>query len=662
PSDALHTEQDITISGRLGMQKKKNTYAYDANVMGQWNIRMYEETSEGVVPLGETVACNPIDGTFELNLGRMPAGTHKLHAVGQMLDANGSPTEQTIESRPIRIAVKNGSAIHAELVTYNTSGPVPFTPQISVKLENNKQNNDLDQVVWYVSTDGGTSYLPLEEESSRSIRPKLDTAGVRLYKAQLTNKWSGITTETEALEIQAFNVPDIVISGPNATIAGHPITINVTTQNGIPSEYTWEVVMPKAETPEIYNGDTITLLPEDPGSIYIKVQAKQIGAPEGNTRTTATAYARIRVSEPELRGASIKGKKYIETGKSYTYTAQILPLFPSSYSSEITLAGKWILPDGTEVTDNQLEYSTQEEGRQCLQYKVWVEQMPNITRTTQYCVVAWSYKWPEWKISTRVVDNRVPALVRYLVMPTTTDGWRNIRTEPISYSWNWPEATKVVRDNGYSAAVEYLEPGIYQPAVTITDTRGNTTVLQPDMVEIQPAPELKAELVASPNDRWDRAPSDVYVRVVLTSIPKNDYFKSAQYKLNGKPVKEGRYSTVIHIDEPGEHTISAVINTQNGEQAVATAPVTLTQGDNPKCDILSYGDGIERLELRARCTVEKGYVVEYHWTIDGEPFSYSSSRLSFAKSDLDEGVHTVELRAVTDKGQEGTATWTNPNL
>ena len=211
--------------------------------------------------------------------------------------------------------------------------------------------------------------------------------------------------------------------------------------------------------------------------------------------------------------------------------------------------------------------------------------------------------------------------------------------------------------------------GEYSAQVTIsafsgTDVVGTASVtLTGKAVAAQPQSVLAEEIgmvvrYAIPLDRWGRAPTDVYVVVDLTSAQAAGVYDGTTFYVDGVEVLQSETMTgAVPVKTPGSHVITVVGRTSDGRVGSAHTTVTLVEGDAPQCRLEQYGDGETSLALKAVCTVEMGYIVDYDWTVDGKEVPIDGSIIGFSRNELEAGIRCVEATASTDNGQRSTVQW-----
>ncbi len=655
-TEAMSTSDSI-VRGNLGVyQGAAVGFVYNNAESGIWSVQLYEEDGKGKrTAIGDPVDPSMPDGSISINIGRQLPGNRTLVAVAKVSEAAAGVGTQQITSSKASLFVKNGSPLTAQITTRTTSGSVPFTPTLTISLPEQSRVSDIGKVEWSKSADG--VQFEAVDGASMALRPQIETSGRVWYKAKLTNRHSQMTGETNAVQLQAFGVPKIQISGDTATFVGQTATLTATSD--LDADFTWYISRSATDkSPQIVTGvDSITITPQAPADMLVKVVASEKNAPVENLGRNVSTMTLVRATRPGVQRPAIYGPSYVESGKAYDFKAVIAPLFAPSLKTSLKTKGHWVLPDGSTVDGETLTYTIRPNDKS-LRYVAWVENIEDATAAADFSLRPWEYVWPEWKVATRVIDNRVPATLRFQVLAKNPRDLQKLGGEKPSFKWQFPQSFKVLEQTAETATVEANDPGEFQISAEVSDTRGNVTQLSSDKIQIAPAPDLVPDLTIQSGDRWNRAPNKLYARVNLLSVPKNDVVDTTTFKLNGNEVSSGRgIASYIDIPTSGSHELVAIVRSVNGKVGMVTKTVELISGDDPVCQIVSTGDGKSSLTLIAKCSVEKGTIAGYKWKVNGADLPTSSYMLSFARKDIDAGITAVSVIATTDKGQQGRANW-----
>ncbi|MBW5284095.1 DUF4165 domain-containing protein [Burkholderia gladioli] len=672
-SGTLVSTADATISGQVGVQMG-GKLTYIASTMGDWRVQAYEKVvtrgSNGIItntslqPLGTAPIAVNSDGTFAVPVGELPAGSVDI-VIKATLFNNGTATDRTISAADLQLSVQDGSAIPATIkVAQATSGVItssaPFVPAINVLVDTKRQQN-ISVIHWFVSTDGGTTWQAAGDTTALGLRPSLTTSGTYTYKADVVNKYSGLDTVTNTVSVEAFQRPNLSISGPTAGYVGTPVTFTAVS-NLSDTAFSWTVRNGYADThPQTFTGSTVTVTPTTAGTLYITLAGQEATGTIANPVRAVQVSGMYAVASLKLPQPVITGSRTLETGKTATFNVvQNSPFMKSAVTNQ-QIDGQWVLPDGTTQSGfNPLSFTVQP-GQAQVQFQSWVDGLQSSsTTTTTYTFTTWTYVFPQMVLSKSMPNYQAPAQGVFIANYKNPADARNTGGEKFTYTWSLPAGTTVVSKNGSTMGLLFSQPGDQQVAVTIADTRGNSQTLTQTVTVLPPA-QLAATLALQGSDKWSRAPSNVQAHLTITSMPKSDQLQSIVYSLDGAAVLTSTNASalaVIPVPTAGDHTISATITTKSGATTTASQSFSLITGDSPTCTITQSGSSTN-IVLRESCVVDQGSIAGVKWSVNGQPTNLSAAYITFSGTTL-ATLQNASVTATTDKGQTGTATWTMP--
>lgn len=657
---AVSTE-DVLLEGFFGtFLGGSRGYSYDKQMNGLWNLNVYElDVRDNLTKVGSTIDTANVadDGAFTLPLGRVAPGVHRMIAEATLKNIEG----KTIRSNRVSFQIQNGEPIEARIVPRPETGALPFQPLLTLILNDSKRFADIDVVRWQKAVGEGVFSDAVDANDSplqgTAIRPTLKESGPVVFQAIIKNRHSGQETPTEPVTIQGFNVVKLAIEGAQATVVGFPVTLTGKTTNGVQANFTWKVQKGGSDkNPLIVTGDTLEINPDVVGNLIITLQGEEVGAPQSNPGRVATTSAILRVVAPQLQRPYISGPKMVETGKTYTFSVVQPPLFNAGTVVPFSLAGKWLLPDGTEVAGNTVDYEVKP-GDKYMRYETRIVEMPEVKIQAEYQLLPWTYAWPEWVMKTQILDARAPAQIRFSVAAKNPADIAKMNGEKAGYDWSYPPGMTMLDQKDNYALVEIAEEGMYQGEVTLSDKRGNETVLTSDIVAVQPPLELNFSTVLTISDRWLRVPSDVGVRVIVSSMPKRDTINQVEYYVDGSLIKSSKtLAETLPVTTPGEHEIKTIVRTTGGKSAQTVQSVSLITGDPPECKLQQSGTPTLAMTIQASCKVAQGFVSRFQWKVNDQPVNVTSTAISFTSADIAK-LESVTATAFTDKGQSTTMTW-----
>lgn len=634
-----HTESDTVLSGQIGISVGSRI-EYDPQRDGSWEVVLYQVGSDGT--LGAEVARSVADGTgrFMANLGKLTSSQRRLRPVATLL-TNGQPTTFTAPSaQDVFLTTFDGRAPTVTAVAKTDSGAVPFTATASLQFAISGQAAVTDLAKWEISRDAGGTWEPLMDDRNRqfvgstAIRRFTDP-GEYMVRAQVANKYSGLSTTTDATPLNAFLRGNIRFDAPSTAAVNTPIVIKAT-PDGFGSNYEmrWQITRGAATTTDVtQNGDTFSFTPTTAESYTVRLGVKDRGAPD-----TAQAWLYkdigVRAVNPLSASASIDGPTQVEAGKTYRYTARINDVVPNTASKNYTIRGAWLMPNGTRVEAESVDYTIQP-GQTGVVFVTWVEGAPQNERVNTYAVRSWEYRWPSWTMDLSVDEQTVPASIRYTIRSTDV-ALTDLRGEPLNVTWSLPQNTTVAQQ-GLAGRITVNEAGRYSMIAQMSDSRGNVTNITTPEIEILPPPTVTGKMsVISPyGESKYYSPGKYTISYRIESLPRGDRFQVNELMVNGQKVGEfSGTSAVVDVNAPGPYSIAVRTLTQLGNFGQTEQTINMADAPKAVCSIARPVSSTGTT-LTPTCTVEAGAVSTYEWSylLRGEQRKLNTRSLFIRASD-----------------------------
>ena len=663
PQGAVSTA-NVTINGKFGLPQVGGGFTFDSSTQGSWSIQLKTMDAKGVQPPVSTpVTTIGSDGAVSFDVGLLAAGRATFKAVATQLDAPTS-SPLAVTSGAVAAFVHGGDAIAVDGIVKPASGASPFSASVGVWPRNAAQVADIGQIAFQVSDDG-TNFSPLLDANGAPVAglallfipQKLTGNSQKYYKATVKNRWSDAIFESGVVSLQSFIQPAVHITGPKATFVGNPVTLTAVPDGGATNlSYTWTVKLGTFDAnPTTYTGGTLTLTPSRPmPDLLITLSAKDASAPN-NPLATKLAYWGVNVLPPLLARPVVTGPTVVEAGQTYTWTAIQASPFGANSGTDLVIESHWVLPDGSASTDNPVTYTIQPGDQQKIRFQSGVTGFPTTNVFTDLAFTEWTYQWPSLRMLTTVQSPYVPAQVLFNAGLTFPAQITLLHGEPLTYTWSFPVGVTVVSQVNGLATVQFPTAGSFQVSATISDTRGNSTTVTSDTIQVLPPKPLTFNLSLTSSDRWNRPPGPVLARTAPTSLPTGDAVAGVTFFVNGSQVgSEVPSGANLSLPDPGTYSVRAVMRSIKGVTAEATQPITMTTGDNPVCVLRKNGNGTTVLWFQSLCTVQRGVVVRYSYFVNDEPSQVTANTISFPLASIP-GTNTVKVIATTDKGQQGAA-------
>ena len=655
----------VVLEGYFG-RYTGGAYQYDAEAMGAWRVQVYHVTrgeEGGIVrtPLGAPVTTIGADGHFTVSLGLLATGRYRVEATATFL-GSAFVMEDAIVGVPLTLRVEDGTAVGCVIKPNLPHGPANMVAILKLAPAGGRYG-DIGAVAWERSPDQIT-WTPVTTTPPKprayGFNERLTAAGHYYYRATTTNRHSGEQTLCAPGHIQVYTRPEVTLDGHTFTFLDHPVTWTAVPAAGqAPLEYRWQVRRGLTDDAPLTSTAASLELPADiVGTWYVELQARHAAAPD-TPRAWTAVRGTLRVQTPRMIAPRIEGERFVERGKSYTYTAKTFPLTYPHYSlpADLVTTGEWVLPDGTTRTGDTLTYTPTEAEPQTLTYRAWVQGYREATqREATLALRTWVYEFPTFQLVGKVVKHYDPVRKQY----TVRQGQSVTGDEDFTFTWNFPTAAGVDQPHERYATAAFATVGQHTVTVRVSDSRGNAVVLE-DVVEVAAPPPLTASSRIVVGDSWNRVPAPVTVYWYVDGLLAQEKVTAVSLALDGQLMGQGLSSSYrVDVTEPGPHTVSLSLETDYGRHATHTADVTLVPGEPPACGLQPSGDGVTQLKVKITCTAPMGRVAKYRWLITyadaptqpENPGMSSYSALTFSAAQLARGVLAVEGVAINDKNQE----------
>lgn len=649
--DAAINSALLPVTVSIHDSRKRND-SYEPNY-GNWEVRVLSEERYGKNrPLSDwQVTDFNGEAGFEVPLHDVDSNRVRLVAEARLLSEVEGYERTEFSRRPMTMQLLRGNSIESSVVSRRLSGPAPFSTVFKVDLEERLDLRALDTVTWYLSDDGGSTWVE-QNLSSRSdmVFVKNFEEGKYQIKAKTRNANSGAEKFTEIVEVVAFPMAEFDIEGPlslypddtgNYTLNGLVGDVEITEEN---SEIEWSLDGGKNYT---VFGPTVSLTQSHTGNVRLAARVRSKMAP-GESRAS-WEMARVSVSFRRIRPPKLRivGPSRVESGVEYEYAANIsAPYRGINYP----INGYWILPDGEKVEGFNLKYTPTSDdalrGSVNLQYVAWVEgyRERGAETSAKRRSRVWQYKWPNFSIGARQSASVAPADV---VVSVRKVAHRGALEEPV-YTWTFPEGIQPLdARNPTIRKVNIKEEGVYPVTVEITDARGNKTTLTEE-VTLGAFDPFELTLDPRASNEYYRAPLSVYIRPRVDAGHPRDRIENYRYFVNGEEVLQERKSssTRLTLDE-GTHKVKLVAETKMGFSSEVTEEIVVKANKNPVCN-LETRDRSNGWSVTADCNDEDGRVRGFEWSLsDGTEQASGSRRMGLTKWNYPDGV-TVTVVAVDD--------------
>ena len=648
-SEALDTAPlpvTISMSDRLNPDA-----AYDPGTMGEWEIRLVrEESFDEVVPMTDYVAAPSGEVQFSLDLAGIERSVRLVAQARLKSPIEGY--ERVENSQRVFLSVLRGGAIDAGVEGRRLAGAAPFSTVLQLALDNRADMAAAGDVHWEISADGGSSWESHRVTDRNRFRwYKTYDKGEYLVRAKVLNVNSGAESYTETIEVIAYDTPTVEIEGPRTLFVGAEAnyTVKATGPDGEPMDNAvikW--TQDRGET-FFHEGATLTMNSEEAKRYSMEAWVRDETAPDDDrySYTRERVYADFR----PIKGPRVfmTGPRVIETGEEYEYIVRLsLPY----RGMEGEVEGYFTLPNGEQVEGDTLTYSPTEEdlalGSMELHYTAWVKGYRDQGTEASQDIRArvWEYVWPDFNLYMRGSADMAPAEVTARVREIA---FRGQLDEP-TYQWEFPAGEGFVETESRwddMRTFQITEPGTYTVKVTISDARGNESVIE-ETLEIGEAPPYDVQINYSASNDYSREPLELRMRPYVTGGHPRDRVEERIYRVNGQEVESSGYSARATLEQ-GSHEVALTIRTRMGKEVTQTLTMDVAENQPPVCSV-RVDDRYSSWAMFAECEDVDGDMDAFEWTVNGNPVSVRSNRLTLTKSTYDDELPLIELVGYDDAG------------
>lgn len=643
-----------TIPVAVSFYNKSNVNnAYSVEDAGEWSVRLVDvKSAKNRVPLSSWTPVNS-DGTVTIDLPLSLSAGDMMHigsegSLSSKLD--GFEMSKT-SANTITLTVLDASPVEGELKSYKVSGVAPLSVSTSIVSD---QKNLVSEVEWQVSVDNGATWKAIEgapKVASKMLSNTYD-AGIHQVRAKLKNRYSGALSYTSTLQVQAYHVPDArMIDGPAVMLMGQQGDKYVTNKEGerLPDSdqvvYEWST--DRGETWTAKNNKYVFNQTSEIGNYPLWARLRYATSPAEDSYAYKTVKTMVSVRKTAKVTVGLVGTSQPEVNKSNVYTASVnLP-----YSNmQGTVVGRFTLPDGSTVDGFTLDYRPTEKATesQLIKFEAWIDGYEaDSKRSVSKKLRAWEYAWPVFAL--RQIQDPTSYAPMTLDLRVENVGALT-RIEGLSYSWDLPESDTFIStpsrlDTRRIAKIS--EPGTYPVSVTISDSRGNITVLKEDLV-IAEAPPWVVDVVWTGSNSNNRATLDIRTKPQITRGHKYDSITGYTYKVNGAVMGAATRYTNLSLTEPGRYVLSLDLTTELGFGGYGSTVIDVVENQSPECSF-NVKQTSTAYVVTSKCSDPDGKMASYEWQINGEPQAIRGSSISISKRSYP-SQPKIQLVGVDDSG------------
>lgn len=643
----------LGVSLQVGSRSREGI-SYNRAEHGDWEVEF--GYIEGVNDYHAMTTKEPVpeSGVLAKTL-HPPLGNVKLVAVLSLKPpAAASFYSRTLLSNKAYAQVLKGEAPAGEISSTVASGPAPLvvTPKLKVSSEDQRV---MGKITWQLSRDNGANWEDLSGVQPYMAQLKLDP-GQYVVRVELENKFSRAKGYTNQLAFTVYDVPEVVVSGPNAVIVNTPMTLQAALASKGQAVAADDAVIQwyrhdRQGDVLVETGPSYTVTPSEMGNYQYIVKASLKSAVATDAKAWRQSVKFVRVvppAPPEIRLIAPNSMEY-NTKEAQTYQLQAAVSLRNGLDlGAYPVEGEWELPDGTKVSGQAVSYSPTAadaaQRKSVVAYRAWIRGMKDSTTATVVKSIPLTiYDWPAFSITVDQDYAMAPSLVTLTAMPATGKPWT---LEKPQYSWKLPEGANIVRtlDNGRIVQAVFNQTGSQAVSVDVQDARGSTATATA-AVELAEAPPFTVSFQPLYSNPDKREPLDVLVRARFSGGHPADRIVSVAYATEAPGAAVNQSLGYVQGLPAGDQAITVTATTKFGQTVTGKLAVTVEANQPPSCTLSSRRDA-RYVYLEAACSDPDGKIAAYRWYRNGRVVG-CSNRLTQSLADA---AQAVSFEAIDNNG------------
>ncbi len=636
-ASALDTE-NVTVT--VAIRDIYNQAAgYDAATMGQWRVRLGRYLNYNTIdPITDFIEAPNGEATFTLPPGALAAGTLRLTAEAAVISPDPDYTKSVYAVRPVSLTILRGGAIAANAKGRRLAGPAPLSTLLWAELDDRSFLSALGDVVWQISDDEGATWTDWPGAKVNKLR-LIHTFQRGKYKvrATLKNRHSSAAFTTEEVEVVAFNVPAVKLSGPENIFVGRAGDYHLALSgkergagageiNFADTEIQWST--DGGATFETGNQD-ISVSRATESRLELIGRARLLEAPADEPTAWAVARRRANFVAVKPVRVGIVGPSKVEYPMSGTFRGVASPPYQNM---DVRISSAWTLPDGQTWGAAVLNWSPsatdREAGRATLRFGGEIEGVDGTAAETGKTVSVWQYVWPGFQIAPSKDSQYAPATVTARAKPI---GPPTAPLEGLTFDWSLPSGSTVLEDAKEDLRVLRIpEPGLHHMSVAVRDARGNSATAAAEVGLLEP-PDYSLGLRIYPDNEFFRAPLTATIRTDITGGHPLDRVQAIKWTVDGRDHDQTGGTMRFLLETAGDHEITATAVTKSGWTFSQSTLVHIVANQPPSCAV-SIAQSSGWWTVDGDCNDPDGRIAKYVWTLDGAALAVNARRISISRT------------------------------
>jgi hypothetical protein len=661
----IYDNQDVDVTVKFG-EKFGGEYTFIPNRVGNWTGFLATLQGNSVNPITDPFPITNSSHQLTIPAEQLEAIANKNIVAVMDLESPVAGYEERFVTRYARPRIYRGGPVEVTATPIRSEGPTPLSVDIRISGDA-YHRSAIGSIVWERSKDGST-FTQLTDKDRSRLTDHVET-GTYLYRASITNRYTGVLSYSNEVPIRVFDRIDLNVDGPTYVITGTDTVLQarsiingvVANDDGLAYEWVYDdadnntVVIP---------GPVMMFSGTEPQSVRGRLRARDINSnPDIRSVWTEETF-NLTVVDPRPLRAGLRVPIAAEVDKLYNIQPVITTPWRSRPSTGVVKV-EWHLPTG-EIVSGDAETDLEWTPSQALLDEVgmgnytnielhtWIEGFKEQTQAIGVArVKIWKYEWPVFNITERKRYIDAPTDITFEARPDDHNWYRQTYGEEISYEWSLPPGVELLTTRNNQITARVYEGGDYVVAATITDTRGNRSDSTVSFT-VGDTPPYTTQVNINPSNRYYRVPYDLSISVRTSGGHRENRITGVQQYVDGVLVEDSlNRSPKISFETPGTYELKTKILTEMDVTSEVTTTVNAFANKLPACTQRG-SKGSTSVLIDAVCSDPDGLVRSYRWYLDGVQLSLTSRRVTISLQDLSESGSNVTLVAVDDSDGETT--------
>lgn len=606
--------------------RKTREYVYDKSTMGTWKGYIAFRQPDGtLIPITPEQEIENSEAEFEIDISEFQLGSSSYVGVAHLESPVPGYKRHIVTNRNF-VRVWKGTEVDGGIRASRVFGKVPFMFYGRYQTDTLDDKKALGKVEWEITQDDVNWEVIPAGKQDTFLKKQFNEAGVYKIRAKAYNKFTGVESITDSIEVTAFNTPNVSIVGPSTMYFGETQDFKLMDRGELADEVTGIIEWSFDKENWFEGGNTFshTASKDTTGfQIHARMRYEDTDAAGQYAYDIFTKIVSVRPpSQPLIQ---INGSINAEVGREYKLTASVRSRYSGIFSE---VDGRWILPDGTEINDSTFSITVPPEWKGesiPLIYQAWHVGLEDETLSEKtFFAKGWEYTFPDYDFKITQRTKFAPSQISVYA-----NRQRESYPEPISFDVKFQPLSDMEMEYESTIMARFLakKTGVHVIRAIVTDSRGNERefIQTIDVIKADP-PEVRLRGIYS--NRFKREPLDVTLYADVRPSHYQDRVTEYNWFANGQPVTGFNNKGIFSDLYEGENELKLIAKTLHGHEVEIIEKVNVQNNLKPVCNP-TYR--VERfyVSMKSNCTDSDGKLVYYDWIVDGNTTSAHGSSINY---------------------------------